>query len=485
MKVRSIKTNYILNISRTVLSSLIGLFTLPYINRVLGVESVGKFEYANSIITYFVLFSALGIPMYGIREVAKVRDNIYQRTKVLSELLIILSITTIISYIVLFGFFIHLDFLKDYKTLIFVLAPIIFLGNFGVEWFFQGVEDQVYITIRFIVIKIATLLLLFSFVKSPDDYLSYGAIMVISTVGSNIFNFFYIRKFVNFKIIELRSLEIRKHLRGVLTIFLATVSVSVYLQVDNTLLGIYGSDKNVGLYATANKLVRFAILFVTTLGSVMLPRLSNLYDNGKYEEYNLYLSKSLKYILFFSVPACVLIYGLAEKIIYIMAGNEFSGAILPMKILSFLLLLIGLAYYLAFMVMYPQGKERLYTLIVFISAILSIVLNLIYIPQFFERATSIVSVVVEALGVMLMIIILRKELCKFNFFSIKNLNYIIGGGLLYLIIFIVNYFKIQELTNILLSSFLGLIIYFIFLYVVKDFVVHDFLKKIKKIRYGE
>jgi len=479
MKVRGVKLNYVLNITRTVLSTLIGLFTLPYINRVLGVEALGKFEYANSIISYFVLFSALGIPMYGIREIARVRDSEYNRSKVTAELLVILGITTIISYVLLFGFLIHLDFLQDYKVLIFVLAPTIFLSNFGFEWFFQGIEDQMYITIRFIVIKIITLILLFTLVKSPEDYVAYALIMVISTVGANLFNLIYIRKFLNFKILKRKDIEFKKHLKGIITIFLATVSISIYLQLDNTLLGVYGGDKHVGIYATANKLVRFAILFVTTLGAVLLPRLSYFYENKKYDDYNLYLNKSLKYILFFSLPICSLIFGLADRIILVMAGSQFVDAIVPMKILSFLLLIIGIAYYLAFMVMYPQGKERLYTLLVFVSAVISVILNIIFIPKYFELATSVVSVIVELIAIIFMIFFLRKQLVNYGFFSIKNLNYIIGAVLVYFVINLVQNINLGDMLTILIGGLLGTSVYLVFLLIVKDYVIIESIQKLK------
>ncbi|WP_313374676.1 flippase, partial [Chishuiella sp.] len=439
LKVKTLKVNYILNITRTVLSTLIGLLVFQYVNKTLGVNAIGKYEYANSIITYFVLFSSLGIPMYGIREIARVRDNELQRTKAVIELLSILLITTIISYILLYILILNINSFNNYKEILILISPIIFLTNIGIEWFFQGIEDQMYITIRFIIVKAITLILLFFLVKTQNDVLIYASIMTFSTAGSNIFNFFYIKKFINLSLIKMKNLDLKKHLKGIITIFLATISVSIYLQMDNTLLGYLVGDKYVGLYSTSNKLIRFAILFITTLGSVMLPRLSYLYEKNEIESYNKYLQKTLKYILFISVPLSTIFFSFSDFIIEVMAGKEFIGSVIPMKILSPLVIIIGLAYFLAFMVLYPQGKEKLYTIVVFISAIVSITLNIILIPKYYHIATAWVNLIVELLGVILMIFMTRKELNKIHFFSLNNTYYFIGGLLMYGFIISINY----------------------------------------------
>lgn len=477
LKVKTLKVNYILNISRTVLSTLIGLLVFQYVNKTLGVDAVGKYEYANSIITYFVLFSSLGIPMYGIREIARVRDNELIRTKVFLELLSILLLTTIISYSLLFFLIFNINSLNNYKEILILISPLIFLTNIGVEWFFQGIEDQLYITVRFIIIKAITLTLLFLLVKTENDVLTYAAIMTFSTAGSNIFNFFYIKKFINLALIKFKDLNIKKHLKGILTIFLATISVSIYVQMDNTLLGYLVGDKYVGLYSTSNKLIRFAILFITTLGSVMLPRLSNLYENKDFKSYNTYLEKTLKYILFLSIPISVIFFSFSDYIIEFMAGKEFLGSIIPMKILSPLVVIIGLAYFLAFMVLYPQGEERLYTLVVFISAIISIVLNIIFIPKYFHFATAWVNLIVEFLAVIIMIIMTKKQLLKINFFSFNNIYYFIGGLLMYGFIVSINH-----INNIYLISLIcccSFIIYLSFLYLVKESIIIENINKIK------
>ncbi|WP_312078136.1 oligosaccharide flippase family protein [Chryseobacterium sp.] len=479
MKVRGLKINYLLNLIRTILTALIGFFTMPFVNKTLGVESVGKYEYINSVISYFVLFSALGIPMYGIREIAKVREKEIERSLVSIELLIILLLTSIIAYLVVFGVLLNLEQFRNYHSLILIICPTIFLTNMGAEWFFQAMEDQLYITIRFVIVKIITLIMLFSIIDDPDDYLKYAFVMLVSTVGSNVFNFIYIKKYIKIKHISWSQISIKRHFKGITTIFLATVSVSIYLQLDNTLLGIYGGDEAVGIYAVANKLVRFAILFVTTLGSVMLPRLSLLYSNCDYDQYYEYLEKALKYILFFSLPVCCMIFSLSKEVISLVGGTEFLRAVVPMKILSLLIILIGLAYFFAFMILYPQGREKIYTVIVMISAFVSVLLNIIFIPKYYEISTSLVSVFVETIGVVLLMFFARKTLRKIGFFSISNCNYFVAVVIQFGVFFLVSLLNLDNLLMIIVGSILSLISYFVVLILFNDYIIVDVVSKLK------
>lgn len=75
MKQKSIGINAILNGGKTVLNMLFPLITFPYVSRVLQSENLGKYNFSQSIITYFIMIAGLGISQYAIREGAKYRDN--------------------------------------------------------------------------------------------------------------------------------------------------------------------------------------------------------------------------------------------------------------------------------------------------------------------------------------------------------------------------------------------------------------------------
>lgn len=59
----------------TVSSMIFPLISYPYVSRILMPSGMGKVAFATSIVTYFSMFAQLGIPTYGIRTCAKVRDD--------------------------------------------------------------------------------------------------------------------------------------------------------------------------------------------------------------------------------------------------------------------------------------------------------------------------------------------------------------------------------------------------------------------------
>jgi len=338
----SVKSNYVLNLIRLLLNIGVLLLTMPYISRVLGSSGIGKVEYAYAYIEYFIIFSALGIPVYGIRQIAKARDDIKERSRVVVELSLILAISTVISYLIIFifsGFFPSLEF----RHLLLFLSIGVLLSNTGFEWFYQGIENQKYITIRHVFVKAAAIVLLYFTVKNSNDTYYYALFIIVSTFGGSIFNLMYLRKFIVVNKEILSSLNLKRHLKPSFTILLASVSVSVYMQLDKVMLGAMVSEKAVGYYTQALKLPRMMIILVTTVGSVMLPRLSHLLHHEKKEEYGRYMDKTLKYILFVSVPAAILFIFLSKDLILLMAGKEFLPSVTPMQIASPLICIVGVA----------------------------------------------------------------------------------------------------------------------------------------------
>lgn len=470
MKVKSVKLNFILNTTRIFLGAFFILVTTPYITRVLGAENLGKVDYVNSIIQYFILFTALGIPNYGIREIAKTRDNIFDRTKTVIELGIILIITTIIGYVVLFFLLNNINGFKELKTLILIMSTWILFNNIGFEWFYQGIENQVYITIRFIIIRLIVLILMFLFVKNSKDYIIYGIILVLMNSGSNVLNLINIRKYLSFKNITLKKLDLKKHIKPVLIIFAASLSVSIYLQLDVVMLGNV-NEKIVAYYTVPNKLIRLVMILITALGTVLIPRISNCIKNNDMENYKKYVNYSLKYILMISIPSVVGIFLLADNIILIMAGEKFIESILTMRILVFILFIVGIAYFLGFQLLYPHGLEKYYTYSVTIAAIINFIFNYIMIPKYYQNGAAIGTIIAELTGVMLMLYFTRNYLKEIEFYNLKNLKYFISAIIMGIIILFIKSLCLGNILTMLVSISLGSIIYFIILLLLKEDIV--------------
>lgn len=473
IKPKSIKTNYLLNIIRLVLNTAILLLTMPYISRVLGSKGIGEVEYLYTVIEYFIVFSALGIPVYGIRQIAKSRDDIEERSRIAIELFIILLITTVLSYLLIFIFGGIVFPNVDSQKLLLFLSISIFLSNFGFEWFYQGIENQKYITVRHFFVKVVSVVLLFTFVKSAEDVYYYALFIILSNFGGAIFNFFYLKNFIVVTKNTFKSLNIKRHLKPCFTIVLASASVSVYMQLDKLMLGSMVSEEAVGYYAQAIKLPRMMITLIVTIGTVMLPRLSNLLHNKQEEEYHMYMNKTLKYILFAAVPAAVLFVLLSHDIILIMAGPEFLPSVAPMQLASPLLVIVGIAYYIGFLVLYPKGREKYYTIAVTVAGIVNFTFNYFVIRQLAQTGVALGTLLAEITGLSIMIWFSSKDLKKNGFYKSDNLKYFAAAAIIVLVNYLVSFLGLSPIYNILTVGFLGWVAYCIILYLMREFIITE------------
>lgn len=475
----SIKLNFILNTSRLFLGSFSLLITLPYITRTLGSLNLGKIEYSNSIITYFLLFTALGIPYYGIREISKNKENKKKLTIVTIELITILFCMTLIGYIIFLILLFNIKSFKNNSTLFIIMSLNILFTNLGLEWFYQGIENQIYITIRYIVIKIFTIFALFLFIKNPDDYLKYAFLLVVMNGGSNIFNLIHLRKYINLKEIILKDLSLKRHFKPIFIIFTGSIAKSIYLQLDSVMLGSIKGPEDVAYYAIANKLIRLVLIIVTALGTVMLPRLINCLKNDEINLYKKYSQKSLKYILLLAFPSVIGIYLLADNIILLMAGEGFLSSVEPMKIISIIILIVGLAHYIGHQVLYVNSMEKYYTYTVTLSAIINFLFNYIFIPKYGQNGAAVGTVIAELTGVLIMLYFAKNKLKEVDFYGKENLKYFYASFLMGIIIFFIKKLNISNLEKLMISIILGGATYLIVLLLLKEYFILEGIKIIK------
>ena len=479
MQVKTVKLNFILNMIRLFLGTAFIILTTPYIARVLGPDKLGRVEYANSIITYFMLFTAFGISSYGIREVAKYRDDIHSLTKLVSELFLLLVITTVIGYMLLVALLFFNKNLLEIKDVILIIGINIFFNNIGFEWFYQGIENQIYITKRFVLVRILTLISLFIFIKTKEDYLIYAFIMVMMQSGSNILNFINLRKYIKIKEINFKELNIRQHIKPMLVIFSASLATTIYLQLDSIMIGNV-SKEAVGIYTVPNRLIRLMLILITALGSVLLPRISNCLKNKDNENYNKYMNYSLNYIFLFSIPMVVACFLLSNEIIAVMAGSQYKASVLTLKILSPILFTIGLAYFLGFQLLYPLGKEKYYTLSVVVAAGVNFIFNYLMIPKYLQNGAAMGTVIAELIGPLITLYYSRKYLKGIEFFSLKRLKYFVASLMMGISIVLIQYFNLENIITIILSMLFSGGIYFISLIIMKEDIVMEGIGILRK-----
>ncbi|MGL6024347.1 MAG: polysaccharide biosynthesis C-terminal domain-containing protein, partial [Cetobacterium sp.] len=339
------------------------------------------------------------------------------------------------------------------------------------------IENQSYITIRFIIVRVLGLISIFLLIKNSESYYIYAGILVLMSSGSNIFNLINLRKYVEFSKIE--KIDLRKHFKPILTIFTASLAVSIYLQLDSVMIGSIAGVNYVAYYSVANKLIRLVLVLVTALGTVMIPRLSNCLKTGDKERYKNYANISLKYILFISIPSFTGIVLLAKEIIYIMAGEKFIESILTMQIVSIIIVIVGIAYFIGFQILYPYNLEKYYTYSVTVAAIINFIFNYTFIPKYYQNGAAFGTVLAELTGVLIMLYFAKDKLKEIEFYHKSNLKYIIASLLMGLFILILKKLNLSSVETLTVSIVLGGLFYLTLLFFLKEYFVVEGIKILK------
>ena len=405
---QSVKVNYILNLINTGTQMLFPLITFPYVCRVIEADGIGQINFFQSIISYISLFTCLGIPMYAIREIARDRSDVVQMNRTAMEILLLHSMLTLVGYAIVAILCLTVPQIQVNIPLFLILSLTIFFTAIGCEWFYQGIEDFKYITIRGLIIKTVSVVLLFIFVKSKTDLLYYGCYTVFGVLGGNIFNFFRLRKYIHRENIIFSELHIKRHIKPVLKVFSFSVVTSIYLQLNTVLLGFLKNALAVGYFAAATKVMQMLLTMSACLGSVMMPRASHLIAENKEDEFNRLIQKSYDFTLAIALPMTIGLIFCAPSLITALCGVKFEHSILPSQIIAPIILMVAISNVFGIQVLFPKGKINIVTLCCGIGAVADLILNLCLIPFFSYIGTSIAYLGAEVATTVSMYFIGRK-----------------------------------------------------------------------------
>ncbi len=473
-----------MNVILKMSSFIFPLITFPYVSRVLGAVGNGKVSFATSVIYYFSMIATLGIPTYGVKICAQYREDKEKLSKTVKELLIIESLAMIVSYIIFFIALYFVPRLREEKTLMLINSATILLTVFGVEWFYQSIEQYDYITFRNLVFKIISISLMFLLVHETEDYVLYGAINVLGTVGSNILNILRLRKLVDFK--TKCTIQLSQHIRPVFMLFMLSAASMVYTSLDTTMLGFMKDDAAVGYYNAAVKLKNILVSLVTSLGTVLLPRLSNSLANKDMIAFNRLIKKSFNFVLLMSIPLTIYCIIEASDCINFLAGSGYQQAILPMQLISIAIIFIGLSNIIGIQILIPCGKENLTVLSTVVGAIVNIILNSILIPLYSAAGAALATTIAELSVLLVQVYFIRSHL--HSMLQIQNIFKIFISGIVATLILLTNNYFIHidsTFLSIIETGFLFFITYGVILIITREQItqeaINNIIKKFKSI----
>ena len=348
---------------------------------------------ATSVITYFSMFAQLGIPTYGIRACAKVRDDRNELSKVAQELLLINIIMSIISYVVLFVLLFSVPKFRCEKELYVVLSFSIILTAIGMEWLYKALEQYTYITVRSVIFKFIALIGMFFLIHKQTDYIVYGGITIFAASASNILNLINAHKYIYLK--PIGNYNFRRHLKPVLVFFAMSCATVIYTNLDTVMLGFMATDTDVGYYNAAVKIKGILVSIVTSLGTVLLPRVSYYIQRGEVKEFRRITRKALNFVLLMAMPLLIYFIYFAKEGIIFLSGNDYVGSIVPMQVIMPTLLLIGITNMLGIQILVPTGREKIVLYSEIVGAIVDIIINALLIPAYASTGAAIGTLIAE------------------------------------------------------------------------------------------
>ena len=474
----SVKKNYFYNLVYQAFLLIIPLAVTPYVSRVFGADGSGKYGFSFSVVTYFTLFASLGFGYYAQRLIASHREDEGAQARDFWEIIIARGVSTGVALLVFFALFLFGAFRDKYKSILLALTPYILASGVDIAFYFQGNERFNQIVFRNIAVRLIGFIAVFLLVKDEKDVWIYALLQSTVAVFSGVLLFGALPK----EILRYnkRGLKPWKHVLPTLVLFLPTMATSIYTALDKTLLGVMtGSDIEIGNYEYAERLVKMAMTVLTALGTVMIPRNSERFAKGDMDGVRENIYKSVRFVLLIGVPLFMGIAAIAGNIVPWYLGANYKKAVKMMKLLSPIILIIGLSNVFGLQFLIPSGKDKQFTVAIVCGALVNLLLNLLLIPLMKGYGAAVATVAAESVVTLVMFFSLKKEMGD---------RRMLEGGWRYLAAGAVMYLPTRILASALAPSFLscllivgvGALVYFLCLVALGEPILAAAIEGIKK-----
>ena len=466
--------NYIYNILYQLVKLFLPLFLVSYTYAHLGPSTLGINDYAANISSWFILLGVLGVNTYGNREIAKVRDNKERLSKEFYEILVMQIINMTIALLLYVGY--TLLFVKENQIIYFLICLSILASVFDISWFYYGVEDFGIVSLRNIIVKIVSVLLIFAFVKKPADLWMFTLINSLSDLIGQLITFLGLKKYINKTKVSVKD-AYKNHLAGTFALFIPTVAINIYTLLDQTLLGTMVEDKGqLNLYKTSVSFVKMFLYFVTSIGSVVMPRIANLFVKNKdHSEVNRYINMTFKLAIILSIPIFVALEVVSGSFFPWYTKDEYMYVIPLVRLVSPIIIFISLSNVFGTQYLVPVGRNNEYTKSIIAGALINLAINLYAIPRWQAAGACVASVCAEFTVTFTQWLYIRKdvEIHSMSSFMKSLISAIVMGVIIY---FIGNAMGSRIITN-MVQAIVGIIIYALMLFVLKEETVMNVYNK--------
>ena len=473
----SLQKNFIYSSILTVSKYLFPLIVYPYVSRTLGLSNIGIVNFIDNLVNYFVFISMMGITTVGVREIAASRSSRQQLSKTFMSLLSLTGIATLVAIIILLVSMYTVPTLIPYRDLLYVGLVKLIFNLFLMEWFFMGVEDFKYITNRSILVKCLYVACVFLFVRHASDYKIYYVISVSMITVNALINLIYIRRFVHFSVSDI---DIRPFYKAFLIMGVYMLLTNVYTSLNPVWLGFVTNTDEVGYFTTATKLHNIIMAFLLSFANILFPRVSNLLAEGKRKEFWEKIDTAFDAIFLFSLPTICFMLIAGPDLLHLVVGDGFEGSYLPLRIITPLVLIIGIEQILVIQILMATHCDKVVLRNSIIGAVTALLFNILLTERMGAEGSSVVWVIAECVIMGLSTFAIYK---KFHYIPPykRLLAYILAyTPLLILEILLYEYLGSTILTLLLAAAITVVYAFLSELYVMKNKVALQLLQTIRR-----
>ena len=453
--------NSIYNIIYRCFSIVFPLITSIYVARILGATNLGKIDGAQNIVSYFLIFSAMGIPTYGVKLVAQYKPKTNDSSKAFIELWLINFILTIISCVVYYLLVFLVPFFSENRVLYIITGLSLVFNIFNVDWFYQGIQEYRFIAIRSIVIKILSFISLFVFVHSKEDYLIYALIIILGTFGNYVFNIIRLKKYI---ILKKYDLSFRTHINHILILFGAALAAEIYTLTDTTMLNVMCGPEVVAYYSMSLKIIRVLRGLVVAVSAVFLPQLSFSYHNGDIERFRELAGKGMHILAYLTIPLAIGLIICCDDLIVTFYSEEYLESVISTRILAVSIISIAFSNFIGLQLLLTLGKEKVTTWSTVFGAIINVLLNIILIIRLRHAGAAIASAITE-----IFVTIFQLVFCsKYLKIKIELIPIIISSIIMIPFVIIIHRLGIYVAVRLIMEALIGAGVYFLTTILLKD-----------------
>ncbi len=456
------------------LTVLTPLITTPYTSRVLKPEGIGIYSFAYSVVSYFVLLANLGTVTYAQREISYYQDDISNRSTIFWNtfcLRLLTSLCTLLIYLIF-------SFCSEFRYLLLILSVNIVAVIFDISWLYQGMEDYGTIMKKNILFRILTVVFIFLFVRQEKDLPIYCLIMAAGTFLGNGSMWTQITSMIDRP--DWKHIRPFFDIKTVLSLFVPTIAIQIYTILDKTMIGLFsGVGAENGYYEQAMKFARLTQMVVTSLSTVMISRIGYCFIQEENQKLKNYIYRSYQYVWALAIPMSLGLIGISDNFIPWFLGEEFSKVGSLLKLLSLLVISIGVNTVTGNEYLIPTKRQNLYTKTVVTGALMNVCLNALLIPAFLSIGAAIASVCAETWIAMYQLYLMRHELSVSEVMR-RSVTYLLAGAGMFIVLSLENRYLNPSPLHTLCMVATGASTYLLLLILLKDRFLIDNLKRIAK-----